>query len=56
MRDAGVSGAPEPVGIALKKSNAALKTAVNQALLQLKPDGTYAKISPKWFGQDVSKP
>ena len=53
---AGVIGDPEAVGIALKKSNTSLKTAVDKALLQLKADGTYAKISRKWFGQDVSKP
>ncbi|MVN85242.1 transporter substrate-binding domain-containing protein [Deinococcus sp. HMF7620] len=56
VRGAGVIGAPEPVGVALKKSNTGLKAAVDRALLQLKADGTYAKISRKWFGQDVSKP
>ena len=29
---------------------------VDRALLQIKADGTYAKISRQWFGQDVSKP
>ena len=56
VRGAGVIGDPEAVGIARKKSNTSLKTAVDKALLQLKADGTYAKISRKWFGQDVSKP
>ncbi|UBV42626.1 transporter substrate-binding domain-containing protein [Deinococcus taeanensis] len=54
VRGAGVIGEPEAVGIAMKKSNTSLKVAV--ALLQIKADGTYAKISRKWFGQDVSKP
>ena len=40
----------------MKKTNTSLKAAVDKALLQLKADGTYAKISRKWFGQDVSKP
>ncbi len=56
VRGAGVIGDPEAVGIAMKKTNTSLKTAVDRALLQLKADGTYAKISRKWFGQDVSKP
>lgn len=36
--------------------HARAKTAIDKALLQLKADGTYAKISRKWFGIDVSKP
>lgn len=51
-----VVGDPQPVAIALKKSNTALKAQIDQALAQLKADGSYAKISEKWFGQDVSKP
>ncbi|MHA0042417.1 transporter substrate-binding domain-containing protein [Deinococcus sp. PEB2-63] len=56
VRGAGVIGDPEAVGIAMKKTNTSLKAAVDRALLQLKADGTYAKISRKWFGQDVGKP
>lgn len=56
VRGAGVIGDPESVGIAMKKTNTSLKAAVDKALLQVKADGTYAKISRKWFGQDVSKP
>lgn len=56
VRGAGVIGDAEAVGIAMKKNNTALKAAVDRALLAIKADGTYAKISRKWFGQDVSKP
>ena len=56
VRGAGVIGQPEAVGIAVKKTNTGLKAAIDKALLQLKADGTYAKISRQWFGQDVSKP
>ncbi|GGR03597.1 transporter substrate-binding domain-containing protein [Deinococcus ruber] len=56
IKGAGIIGQPEPVGIAMKKSNTALKAAIDKALLQMKADGTYAKISRQWFGQDVSKP
>ncbi|GGJ70733.1 transporter substrate-binding domain-containing protein [Deinococcus aquiradiocola] len=56
VKGAGVIGQPESVGIAMKKSNTSLQAAVNRALLQIKADGTYARISRQWFGQDVSKP
>ncbi|MFC4454476.1 transporter substrate-binding domain-containing protein [Deinococcus sonorensis] len=56
VRGAGILDDPQPVAIAMRKSGTALKTAVDRALLQLKADGTYAKLSRKWFGQDVSKP
>lgn len=56
IKGVGIIGQPEAVGIALKKTNPGLKTAIDKALLQLKADGTYAKISRQWFGQDVGKP
>ncbi|WP_293913444.1 transporter substrate-binding domain-containing protein [Deinococcus sp.] len=56
IKGAGVIGQPESVGIAFKKTNTTLKTAIDKALIQIKADGTYAKISRQWFGQDVSKP
>lgn len=37
------------------KGNAELVDAVNKALSDIKADGTYLKISQKWFGEDVSK-
>jgi cystine transport system substrate-binding protein len=37
------------------KGNKALVDAVNKALADIKADGTYSKISNKWFGSDVSK-
>jgi len=37
------------------KGNAELVEAVNKALSDMKADGTYLKISEKWFGTDVSK-
>ncbi len=52
------AGAPlyrENMGIAAKKGNDKLIKAVNKALADMKADGTYAKISSKWFGRDVSK-
>lgn len=55
IRGAG-TGQPDSMGIAMKKNNVALKAAIDKALLQIKADGTYAKISRQWFGIDVGKP
>lgn len=41
--------------VLLNKGNKELVDAVNKALTDLKKDGTYLKISEKYFGQDVSK-
>lgn len=42
-------------GIMFRKNNTELVAAVNKALVDMKEDGTYLKISEKWFGTDVSK-
>lgn len=44
----------ESVGIAVTKGNKELKEAVNVALATLIKNGTYTKISQKYFGQDIS--
>lgn len=44
---------PELIGIAVNKKNPQLLGALNQALQDIQADGTYAKISQKWFGADV---
>ncbi|WP_245615893.1 transporter substrate-binding domain-containing protein [Andreprevotia chitinilytica] len=53
-------GAPvgelEKSGIPFAKGNPKFKTALNKALADLEADGTFAKISTKWFDRDVSKP
>jgi len=41
--------------IMLNKGNKELTDAINKALSDIKADGTYLKISQKWFGADVSK-
>jgi len=46
---------PDKNGIMLRKDNKELLDAINKALADIKSDGTYLKISQKWFGQDVSK-
>ncbi len=42
-------------GIIVRKGDDDLVTAINKALDEIKADGTYDKISQKYFGQDVSK-
>jgi cystine transport system substrate-binding protein len=42
-------------GIIVRKGETQLVEAVNKALADIKADGTYEKISAKYFGQDVSK-
>lgn len=41
--------------ILINKGNQELVDAINKALTDMKNDGTYLKISEKYFGQDVSK-
>ncbi|MEH7472103.1 amino acid ABC transporter substrate-binding protein [Priestia megaterium] len=41
-------------GFMFRKDSGKLVDEVNKALKDMKKDGTYAKISKKWFGEDVS--
>ncbi len=43
----------EYYGIAVKKGNTELLTAIQAALDELDADGTAAEISNKWFGEDI---
>ncbi|WP_241622642.1 amino acid ABC transporter substrate-binding protein [Rosenbergiella australiborealis] len=40
--------------VLIRKEDTSLQSAINTALAQLKKDGTYQKISEKYFGADVS--
>ena len=42
-------------GILFNKGNKELVSAIDMALRNMKTDGTYLKISKKWFNEDVSK-
>ena len=42
----------EDYAIAFRKGDDALTEAVNEALRELKADGTLEEISTKWFGSD----
>ena len=49
-------GTVETNAIPFRKGNPKFKAAIDQALAGLKADGSFARISQKWFGRDVSKP
>lgn len=42
-------------GVIIAKGEPKLLAAINDALKEIKADGTYKKISEKYFGEDVSK-
>ncbi|OPA81181.1 amino acid ABC transporter substrate-binding protein [Paenibacillus selenitireducens] len=44
--------APEEYGVGVKKGNEQLLEKLQQALHEMNVDGTAAKISQKWFGED----
>lgn len=45
----------EPIGVAFRKEDKALRDAYQNAINELKKDGTLSKLSMKWFGYDVNK-
>ena len=42
-------------GVIIRKGEPELLAAINEALAEIKADGTYQEISEKYFGQDVSE-
>ena len=46
--------AAEEYGIGFAKGNEALRDQVQKALEEMAADGTMAKISEKWFGEDIT--
>ncbi len=46
--------APEVFGVGFRKSDRALRDAVQKALDAMKSDGTLARITTQWFGSDIS--
>ncbi|MFM0738174.1 amino acid ABC transporter substrate-binding protein [Paraburkholderia xenovorans] len=49
------SGDSGESAVLLRKGNPELQAAINKALADIKADGTYEKISHKYFGKDVSR-
>jgi len=45
---------PDVAAIPVNKDNPELLSAINAALKKIHADGTYSKISMKWFGENIS--
>lgn len=45
--------APEPLGIAMRKENPALREAITKAVEAMKKDGFVKKLGEKWFGGEL---
>jgi cystine transport system substrate-binding protein len=43
------------IAFPVPKNNPALVKQINQAIEDMKKDGTLTKISTKWFGIDITK-
>lgn len=43
----------EKIGIALQKGNKTLVAGINEALKKVQSDGSYKKLSEKYFGEDI---
>lgn len=56
LRTGATLDAGQPSAIPFKKGNPKFAKAIDDAMTQLEADGTFTKISDKWFGIDVSKP
>lgn len=55
LRAAASIGEAQKQGIAFKKNNPKFKAAIDNAIADMIKDGSYARISQKWFGLDASK-
>ena len=51
-----VLGKAETNAIPFRKGSPKFQQAIDKALDDLKADGSYARISTRWFGRDVSRP
>ncbi|NYT37844.1 transporter substrate-binding domain-containing protein [Allopusillimonas soli] len=55
IRGGAIVGEPRFNGIPFRKGNPKFEAAINKALQDAFADGSFARISTKWFGIDVSK-
>jgi polar amino acid transport system substrate-binding protein len=46
----------EPFGVAFRKDDVSLRDKIQEAIDAMIADGTMAKISIKWFGEDITNP
>ncbi|HEY4804604.1 MAG TPA: transporter substrate-binding domain-containing protein [Paraburkholderia sp.] len=56
LRTGAIVGDGNPSAIPFRKGNPKFAKAIDDAMTQLEADGTFSKISDKWFGIDVTRP
>jgi polar amino acid transport system substrate-binding protein len=56
LQDSGITVAPSPEGIVMRKDNPALEAAIQQALSSMRSDGTYLRILTQWGQQNLAYP
>ncbi|WJF88920.1 transporter substrate-binding domain-containing protein [Paraburkholderia bonniea] len=56
LRTGALIGPGIPSALPFKKGNPKFAKALDAAMAELEQDGTFSKISMKWFGIDVTKP
>ncbi|CAM2172910.1 cystine ABC transporter periplasmic binding protein [Paraburkholderia sacchari] len=56
LRTGAMVGAGNPSAIPFRKGNPKFAKAIDDTMAQLEADGTFTKISDKWFGIDVTRP
>jgi len=54
--DSGITVAPSPEGIVVRKDNPALQAAITDALNNMRKDGTYLRILTAWGEQSLAYP
>lgn len=54
--DSGITVAPSPEGLVVRKDNAAFETAITTALSAMRSDGTYLKILQNWGVDKLAYP
>jgi cystine transport system substrate-binding protein len=52
---AGAAFSRQQSGVAVRKNNPELLAAINQAMAEMRQDGSLVKLSEKWFGADVTQ-
>ncbi|MFI5271839.1 MAG: ABC transporter substrate-binding protein [Ktedonobacterales bacterium] len=52
----GITVAPSPEGLVMRKDNPGLETAINTALTNMRTDGTYLRLLTAWGQQDNAYP
>lgn len=44
----------EPIAVVCRKNDKELRDKINTAIKDMKKDGTFGKLTKKWFGEDLT--